>query len=106
MKLTDLYLYVLFAAFVVAVVISLWRSHRKPGNDFDLLDLLMENGRVSRLAAAFSVALAITSWLMLKLAVDGKMTEGYLGIYGGLWITPIISRMFATSAPSRPEDAS
>ena len=104
MKLTDLYLYVLFAAFVALVVVSLWRSHRKPGNDFDLLDLLLENGRVSRLAAAFAVALAITSWLMLKLAVDGKMTEGYLGIYGGLWITPIISRMFATSEPSRPED--
>lgn len=102
MKLTDVYLYILLAAFAFVVAVSLWRF-QKGDNHFDLLDLLMENGRVSRLAAAFSIALVVTSWIMLKLAVDGKMTEGYLGIYGSTWVAPIISRMFATSAPSGKE---
>lgn len=99
MNLTDLYLYILLGAFAVVIAASLWRF-QKGDNQFDLLDLLMENGRVSRLAAAFSIALVVTSWIMLKLAVDAKMTEGYFGIYGSMWVAPIISRMFATSTPS------
>ena len=103
MKITDLYMYAIFAAFTVIIGVSLWRFQRREGNDFDLLDLLMSNGRVSRMACAFSLALAVTSWIMLKLTIDQKMTEGYLGIYGGLWITPIISKMFATSSISEKE---
>ena len=97
MKVTDAYLYIILAAFAFIVAVSLWRF-QKSDNHFDLLDLLMENGRVSRLAAAFSVTLVITSWIMLKLAIDGKLTEGYLGIYGTMWVTPIIAKMFATSS--------
>ena len=102
MKLTDIYLYILLAAFAFIVLVSLWRFQRAD-NHFDLLDLLMENGRVSRLAAAFSVTLVITSWIMLKLAVDGKLTEGYLGIYGTMWVSPIIAKMFAVSPASDKE---
>jgi hypothetical protein len=103
MKMTDTFLYILLILFAFAVIVSLWRFQKNPNNEFDILDLLMENGRVSRTAAAFSVTLIITSWIMLKLTVDKSMTEGYLGIYGGLWVTPIVTRMFATSTPSPKE---
>ncbi|OYW62739.1 MAG: hypothetical protein B7Z31_00265 [Rhodobacterales bacterium 12-65-15] len=102
MKVTDIYLYAILASFIVIIGLSLWRFQRSD-NEFNLLDLLMENGKVSRLAAAFSVTLVITSWIIIKLCVDGKMTEGYLVIYGGLWITPILTKMFATSQPSVKE---
>lgn len=97
MKTTDLVLYALLAVIVAGVVVSFYRYHKKPGNMFNILDLLMENGRVSRLAAAFMMTLLVTSWVMIKLAVDGKMTEGYLMAFGGMWIAPIISKMFATN---------
>lgn len=103
MNITDIYMYIVLASFAALVAISLWRLQRRPGNDFDMLDLLMENGRVSRLACAFALALAVTSWIMIKLTVDSKMTEGYLGIYGSMWVAPILTRMFATSTPSAKE---
>lgn len=99
---TDPYLYAILAVMVLLVALSVWR-YQCAANSFDLLDLLMENGRASRLAVAFAVSLAVTSWLMLKLSVDGKLTEGYLAIYGGLWVSPILTKMFATSTPSAKE---
>ena len=63
---------------------------------FDLFDLITENGRVSKLAFAFMLTLGVTSWIMIRLTLDGKMTEGYLGGYGALWIAPIIAKLFNT----------
>lgn len=98
MKTTDIVLYTLLAVIVAGIVVSFYRYQKNPANTFNILDLLMENGRVSRLAAAFMMTLVVTSWVMIKLAVDGKMTEGYLMAFGGMWIAPIISKMFATNS--------
>lgn len=97
MKTTDIVLYTLLAVIVAGIVLSFYRYQKNPANTFNILDLLMENGRVSRLAAAFMMTLVVTSWVMIKLTVDGKMTEGYLMAFGGMWIAPIISKMFATN---------
>lgn len=97
MKTTDIVLYTLLAVILAAVAVSFYRYQKNPANTFNILDLLMENGRVSRLAAAFMMTLVVTSWVMIKLTIDGKMTEGYLMAFGGMWIAPIISKMFATN---------
>lgn len=97
MKTTDIVLYALLAVIVVGIVVSFYRYQKDPVNTFNILDLLLENGRVSRLATAFMATLVVTSWVIIKLAVDGKMTEGYLMAFGGMWIAPIISKMFATN---------
>lgn len=97
MKTTDIVLYTLLAVIVAGVAVAFYRHQKNPANTFDILDLLMENGRVSRLAFAFLQTLVVTSWVMIKLTVDGKMTEGYLMAFGGMWIAPIISKMFATN---------
>lgn len=97
MKTTDIVLYTLLAVIVAGIVVSFYRYQKNRENTFNILDLLMENGRVSRLAAAFMMTLVVTSWVMIKLTVDGKMTEGYLMAFGGMWIAPIISKMFATN---------
>lgn len=97
MKTSDIVLYVILAVIVIGIGLSFWRYQKNPANTFNILDLLMENGRVSRLAAAFMMTLVVTSWVMIKLTVDGKMTEGYLMAFGGMWIAPIISKMFATN---------
>ena len=99
MKTTDVVMYVILAVIVLGIVVSFWHQHVS-GNAFNLFDLLMENGRLSRLAAAFMLTLVVTSWVMIKLTIDGKMTEGYLMAFGGMWIAPIISKMFATNTGS------
>lgn len=94
------------ALLIVALVIawSLYRAHRVQDNTFNLLDLIMENGRVSKLACVFLGSFGVTSWLMVRLTLDGKMTEGYLTAYGALWIIPITAKLFSP-APLRDPDA-
>ena len=103
MMATDAYLYTGLIVIIILIALSLWRFQQRDENTFDLLDLLMEDGRVSRIAAAFAVTLLVTSWIMVKLSIDGKMTEGYLAVYGGLWVAPILTKMFATSPKSRKD---
>lgn len=88
----------------LAVAWSLYRAHRIIGNSFNLMDLLMENGRVSRLACVFLGSFGVTSWIMIRLTLDGKMTEGYLTAFGALWIIPITAKLFAPAPlnPSQP----
>ena len=72
---------------------SLWRIQRDPNVQFNLFDLLMENGRVSKIACTFMASFALSAWIMVKLTLDGKMSEGYIGIFGSMWVAPLIARV-------------
>lgn len=94
------------ALLIVALCVgwSLYRAHRSDGAafaQFNLLDLIMENGRVSRIACVFLGSFAVTSWIMIRLTMDGKMTEGYLTSFGALWIIPLTAKLFSP-APITP----
>jgi hypothetical protein len=80
------------------VALSLYRAHRDPNNAINLMDLFLENGRVSRLAVAFMLTLALSTWIMIDLELHGKMTEGYLTVFGGLWVAPIIAKLIFNQA--------
>lgn len=82
---------------IISLVVawSFYRAHRDPNFAFNALDLIMENGRVSRLACAFMATLMVTSWIMVRLTIDGKMTEGYVTSYGLMWVAPIIAKLFS-----------
>lgn len=75
------------------VVLSFWRAHRKPGFDFDAFDLIMENGKVSRLALWYNLAGAVSTWVIVDLQMKGKLTEGMFGLWLGAWVGPIIARL-------------
>lgn len=92
------------ALLIIALVIawSFYRAHRDATLTFNLFDLIMENGRVSKLAFVFLGSFGVTSWLMVRLTLDGKMTEGYLTAYGALWVIPITAKLFSP-APPNPE---
>lgn len=88
-----------FAAAVVALMI--WRSlsnmHKNRDVDFDLRDLLMENGKVSKAACVMMGAFAATTWQFIYYTLNGKMTEGYLGIYVAAWIAPVVARLVSNN---------
>jgi len=91
------------ALLIVALVIawSFYRAHRSNEgafSQFNLLDLLLENGRVSKVSCLVMGAFTVHSWIIVRLTVEGKMTEGYLTIYGATWVAPLLARMF--SGPS------
>jgi hypothetical protein len=77
----------------VLVALSFWRAHRRPGFDFNAFDLIMENGRVSKIALTFMLAFAVTTWILIDLQLKGKMTEGYLTVYGGMWVASLVAKV-------------
>ncbi len=90
--------------FVLMVGWSLYRAQRDPNVDFNLFDLIMENGKVSRIAFAFLTALIATTWVLIKVAQDGKMTDLLYAAYGTMWVAPICAKMFSSnpSVPPKP----
>lgn len=95
MRITE----ALFSIGVLAVVWSVYRANRNPEIDFNVLDLLLENNRVSRKACLVMGAFSVSSWMVIRLTFDGKLTEGYFGAYMAAWVAPMIAGMFAAPPP-------
>lgn len=102
MKVADALLIVL----ALLLVWSFWRAHRDPAVRLDLFDLVMSDGRLSRLAVAFMLTLGVTSWVVIRLALDSKLTEGYFTAYGAMWVAPIVAKLFSTPASSSTTEIS
>lgn len=92
MKIADALLIVL----ALLMVWSFYRAHKDPTVRLDLFDLVMSDGRLSRIAVAFMLTLGVTSWVVIRLALDSKLTEGYFTAYGAMWVAPIVAKLFST----------
>ena len=96
-------MHVLLGATAAIIAFSFWRMHKNPNVNFSLFDLVMENGRASKVGVAFMVTLGVTTWVIVDLTIKGKMSEGFLGIYGSMWVTPLVARViFGKSEPPAP----
>jgi len=80
---------------LLLVVWSIYNAHRDPGLSFNFFDLLMENGRLSKLSCMALGSWALHTWIMIDLEVSGKMTETYITTYGTIWVAPILLKLFA-----------
>lgn len=89
--------------FALMLMWSFYRAQKDPATSFDLFDLIRENGRLSKIAVAFMVLLGASSWIMIRLTLDGKLSEGYFALYGTMWVGPVIAKMF--SAPPPPSSS-
>lgn len=92
----------ILALMVLAILWSLYRFHLNPDNNFNLIDLLIEGGRASKVSCIVMGAFTLHSWIMLDLELHDKMTEGYLTIYGATWVAPLLIRMVASKARPAP----
>lgn len=93
----DLMLAVLGIGFL-CLLLSFWKAHRRPDFQFSAFDLIMENGKVSKIALAFMVVLGVTTWIMVDLQIKGKMSEGYLTTYGAMWVFPLVAKVVFNKA--------
>lgn len=93
------------ALLIVALCIawSFYRAHRSTDFAFNVFDLLMENNRVSRLACVFLGSFLVSSWIMVRLTLDGKMNELIFAGYGAMWVAPIIAKLFSPAPLRDPE---
>ncbi|MBV8061445.1 MAG: hypothetical protein JO253_08000 [Alphaproteobacteria bacterium] len=96
---------IVLAASAAAILYSLWRAHVSAQIQFNALDLLMENGRVSRIAVAFMLVLLVSTWVIINLTVRDKITEGYYLAYMGAWVTPLVTKVvFNKNEPPAPPE--
>lgn len=99
MRATDASLLIV----VLVIAWSMYRAHRSGDAgfaNFNLIDIIVENGRVSKLACVFIGSFAVSSWVVIRLTLDGKMTELLFAAYGAMWVTPITAKLFSPAPPS------
>lgn len=94
MNLIKLAMAIILAVLFLAIAFTLMRKSRDLHSRIDLEDLLIgDDGKLSKAAAVMMGAFAMTTWLMIYLTLNGKMTEGYLSIYVGAWIVPTVVKL-------------
>ena len=96
----------ILAVMLLLIVWSFYRAHKNPKIDINLFDLLIEGGRLSKIAVTFMLAFAVTTWIMVYLTLTSKMTEGYLIAYGGMWVGPLVARVIGTKHEPNVVDGS
>lgn len=89
---------VLLLSLLLLTGVSIWRAHCNPENQINIVDLVLEHGRMSRIAVAFMLTLGVTTWLMVDLEVRGRMSEAYLMAYGGMWVGPLVAKVIFNRA--------
>ena len=79
-------------AFLLLVCYSLYQAH-KSADKFNLIDLLMHEGKTDKMACVFMGSWAVHSWVMVSLTISEKMSEGYVTLYSAAWIAPIVAKI-------------
>lgn len=87
-------------AVLALVVLSFIKTHRDPSSSINIFDLVLENGRLSKMACAFWATFGVLSWIMVKVLKAGDMSVEYFGAYGALFVAPIIAKMFSSPPPA------
>jgi hypothetical protein len=87
---------------VVIIIRVLWTRDKDEASKVCFDDLLLDpDGRMSKSAIVMFGSFGMTTWLMVFLALSDKMSEGYLTIYGGLWIIPSVTKLIKGVAPQQ-----
>src|ERR1017187_998851 len=75
---------------------SFYEAQRDPANKFNLWDLIMENGRVSRIGFAYLVGLLVTSWVLIRMAQNEQRSlDVVFSAYLAAWVAPIVAKLFS-----------
>lgn len=81
------------AGFITLVVLS--RSVRSKINMTDLL--LGDDGKMSRSAFVLLASFGVTTWGMVYMWLNEKMTEGYFAAYLAAWVAPAVTKLIVNS---------
>ena len=87
------------AALGIILLIVLWgfyRAQRDPANSLNIWDLVMENGRMSRIGFAYLVGLLVTSWVLINMAQNEQRSlDVVFSAYLAAWVAPIVAKLFS-----------
>lgn len=95
----------MIAVLAIALLAIMWTLERKNRNkaspiSFD--DLLTgDDGKMSKVAAVMFGSFALTTWTIVYLTINDKLTEAYFGAYLGAWVLPAVANI-VTKATKPP----
>jgi hypothetical protein len=95
----DLVLMVMVAA-SVAILLKIQRTK----DDYDLRSVISdENGQPSIHKIGQLIALMLSTWMLVYLALHNQMTEGYFGTYMGIWAAAQAADRWLGRGGDKPE---
>jgi hypothetical protein len=93
----------MIAVLAIAFLIILWTLHRRSistKSSISLDDLLLgDDGKISKAATVMWGSFALTTWTMVYLTINEKLTEGYFTAYIAAWVAPAVVKLIKGSAP-------
>lgn len=90
--LTDLFAYswdMVGVALALTIMFGLWKAHADPKYDtINLLDLMLDHDthRLSDSKFRLNIAFLLTSFVLIYLTLNGKLTEWYVTSFLGAWV--------------------
>lgn len=76
------------------LVIAICRANRNTENSFEIIDVLMENGKASKWAVILFGSWVVHSWVLVSWVMNGAATLADLTVYGTTWVAPLVAKMF------------
>lgn len=93
------------AVLCLLALIALWTVIRRSNNGkskINLDDLLLgEDDKMSRAAVVLMASFAVTTWGMVYMWLNDKMTEAYFGAYGLLFVTPAVTKLIVNAGVAK-----
>lgn len=86
-------MHLILAGGLAFVAVTFWVAHRSRDAKFDAFDLVMEDGKASKIAVAYMLVLAVSTWVIIDQQIDGKLSEGTLGLWLGAWVGPLVAKV-------------
>lgn len=87
---------VLLLVIILAYVWFFLCASKRENNNFDMIELFMEDGKASKWATILLVAFTIHSWVLVSWVMNGAATLADLATYGTTWVAPILAKMYFT----------
>ena len=82
-------------ALLFAVSRSLILRHKDPSSVINLDEFLLgDDGRPSKAASVMYVALGVTSWAVIYMTLQDKLTDVIFSAYLAGWVAPTVTRIF------------
>jgi hypothetical protein len=76
------------------LVIAICRANRNKDNNFEIVDVLMENGKASKWSVILFGSWVVHSWVLVSWVMNGAATLADLTVYGTTWVAPLVAKMF------------
>lgn len=96
----------LIAALVLIISFAyrlLHNRNKDAASKISLDDLLLgDDGKVSKAAIVLLGAFVMTTWVVIYLTLQDKLTEGYFGGYIAAWVAPTITKLFKGAPNAQP----